>query len=93
MQTGNVTVRPELRAEWKHEFLDEALAIDSSFAGISRSSFTVHGPSRGRDSALLSAGLNVQWCSRIQTFVSYQAEVGRGSYEQQSVTGGLRVSF
>jgi fibronectin-binding autotransporter adhesin len=92
-QTGNVIVRPEVRAEWKHEFSDEALAIDSSFAGISNSNFTVHGPRRGEDSAVVGAGLNVQWSPAVLTFLNYQAELGRENYEQQSVTGGVRVNF
>ena len=92
-QLGSVIVRPQISAEWEHEFLDRALAIDSSIAGIPGSAFTVHGPARGRDSAVLSAGIAVQCPARMQAFADYRAEVGRNNYDQQSVTGGLRVEF
>ena len=92
-QIGNVNVRPEVRAEWKHDFSDDSLAIDSSFAGIANSSFTVRGPGRGEDSAVVGAGVSVQWSPSVLAFLNYHGEVGRENYDQHSVTGGVRISF
>jgi outer membrane autotransporter protein len=92
-QLGRAILRPQVRAEWKHEFSDDALALDSSFAGVSNSAFTVHGPRRGSDSAVVSAGVTAEWSPRLLTFINYYGEAGRENYTQHSVTAGFRVSF
>ena len=85
-------IRPEVRAAWQHEYNDRAYAIDARFIDCPNT-FTVHGPEIGRDAALVGAGLNVQWSSRVSTYVYYDGVLGRDNYDKNSVSGGLRISF
>ncbi len=50
-----------MSAQWQHEFLDTELPLNASFEQGSDSHFTVYGPKVGRDSALLTAAINVGW--------------------------------
>ena len=58
---GKILVTPNLRATWQHEYLYSALPVNAQFASGAGGVFTVHGPSVGQDSALLNAGVQVQW--------------------------------
>ena len=70
----------------------EIAAIDG-FAGIPGPSSTFFGSSEGHDSAVVSAGVSVQWTPAITTYVSYDGQLGRGNYDSNAVTGGVRISF
>ena len=90
---GNMIVRPEVRASWQHEYADRAYAIDSQFASGAGDIFTVWGPHIGRDAALVSGGVAVQWNERVSTYVGYDGVLGRDNYNSHNVSGGFRVSF
>ena len=93
LEVAGVVIKPELRAAWQHEFGDVASAVDSSFANVSGSSFTVHGPELGRDSMLLGAGFAVLWNERTSTYIYYDGELLKTNANSQNVSGGVRVSF
>lgn len=90
--SGAGLVTPSLSLQWQHEFLDHELAIRSSFANGAGSPFTLHGPSIGRDSALVSAGINVAWY-RYAIYLAYQAQLFCRNYESHSLLVGFRVSW
>lgn len=92
-KVGSVLVKPEIRAAWQHEYGDTAYDLTSSFANGAGGSFTVAGPQIGRDSALLGAGVSVQFSDRCGAFVYYDGELGRTNYHATAVTGGVRISF
>ena len=92
-KAGSVTIRPEIRAEWQHEFQDDTRSITAGFANGAGNNFTVTGPEIGRDSAILGAGVSVDWSKTITTYANYEAEIGRANYERQNVNLGLRLSF
>jgi outer membrane autotransporter protein len=87
--------RSEYRAAWKHEFDDTAYGIDSRFAlrALGTSLLTVRGPDVGRDSALVSSGTTILWNDRVSTYLNFDSEYGRKNYDNQSVSGGIRVRF
>ena len=93
IKAGRALIRPEVRAAWQHEYGDRAYQVDSRLASGAGGIFRVRGPSIGRDAALLGAGLNVQWNTRFATYVYYDGVLGRGNYDNNAVTGGLRVGF
>ena len=62
-------VRPELRAARRPEYGDMAYPIDSQFVSDAGGLFTAHGPTIGRNSALVSAAVAVQWNERVSTYV------------------------
>ncbi len=85
--------RPEVRAAYQHEYGTESYAVDLRLASGAGDIFTVHGPTIGRDSALVGAGFNMQWCSRFSTYVYYDGVLGRSNYENNAVSGGVRFGF
>jgi outer membrane autotransporter protein len=92
-QMGKIVLEPSLKAVWEHEYKYSALPITAGFAGIPESSATFFGPSEGHDSAVVSAGVSAQWTPSISTYVNYAGQLGRGNYDSNAVTGGVRISF
>jgi fibronectin-binding autotransporter adhesin len=92
-QIGKLVVEPSLKAAWEHEYKYSALPITAGFAGIPGPSATFFGPSEGHDSAIVSAGVSVQVTPAITTYVNYDGQLGRGNYDSNAVTGGIRISF
>jgi len=90
---GHVTVRPEVRAGWQHEYSDATLGITSRFASGAGPDFLVHGPGTGRDSLVLNAGVAILWTDRVSTYVYYDGELARTNYEANYVSGGFRIGF
>ena len=91
-QWGGTRVTPSFSAQWQHEFLDDQLPFEARFANDPSRLFTVQGPKIGRDSVLITAGLNIAW-SRYAVYLAYQADLGRKNYESQSALIGCRVSW
>ncbi len=89
---GGVVIRPEVRAQWQHEYLDSTASVESAFVG-GAGAFTVNGPSIGRDSLLLDAGASVQFSPSVSVFAYYTGEIGRTNYSSNAVNGGFRISF
>jgi outer membrane autotransporter protein len=92
-QIGTVLVEPSLRAAWEHEYKYSALPIRAGFAGIAGPADTFFGPAQGHDSAIISAGVSVQWTPMIATYVNYDGQLGRNRYGSNAVTGGVRISL
>ena len=92
-QIGKMVVEPSLKAAWEHEYKYSALPITAGFAGIPGPSSTFFGPSEGHDSAVVSAGVSVQLTPAISTYVNYDGQLGRGNYDSNAVTGGVRINF
>ncbi len=86
-------VEPSLKAAWEHEYKYSALPITASFAGIPGPSATFLGPREGHDSAVVSAGITVQWTPTLATYVNYDGQLGRERYGSNAITGGVRITF
>jgi outer membrane autotransporter protein len=92
-QLGKVIIEPSLKAAWEHEYLYSALPITAGFASIPGPSATFTGPAEGHDSAIVSAGVSVQWTPTLTTYLNYDGQLGRSNYDSNAVTGGVRISF
>jgi YVTN family beta-propeller protein/autotransporter-associated beta strand protein len=92
-KAGSVQLRPNLRASWQHEYFYSALPIEAQFASGAGSVFTVHGPAEGHDSALIDAGLDVQWTPTIGTYFGYDGQVGRTNYDSHAVLCSVHLDF
>jgi outer membrane autotransporter protein len=92
-QIGHIALAPFVKATWEHEFKYSALPVTAGFADISGPNETFVGPAEGHDSAVLSAGLSIQWTTFISTYVSYDGQLGRDRYNSNAVSGGVRVSW
>ena len=85
-QVGHAQIEPYLKVEWEHEFKYSALPITASLAGFPGPDETFYGPAEGQDSAVVSAGVSVQWTPAISTYASYDGQLGRGRYSSNAVT-------
>ena len=90
---GRVSLIPSLTATWEHEYKYSALPITVSAPLFSGLTETLSGPSEGHDSAIINAGLGVQWTATISTYVGYQGQLGRDRYDSNAVSGGVSISF
>lgn len=90
---GRVRITPQARVTWQHEFMDATQSIDSSFSSGPGPVFTVDGPEMGRDSALVTAGLTVQFNPSVAAYAFYTGQLGRTNYDSHNVTVGVRISF
>jgi uncharacterized protein with beta-barrel porin domain len=92
-KSGSILLTPFLDASWQHEFLDDSRGITSSFSDLGGGQFTVYTPSPGRESALLSTGLNIDINQMMTVFASYQVQIDPTDYFGQSVLAGLKLAF
>jgi outer membrane autotransporter protein len=90
---GKIILEPSIKAAWEHEYLYSALPITAGIAAVPGPSETFFGPSEGHDSAVVSAGISAQWAPAISTYIDYDGQLGRGLYDSNAVTGGVRFSF
>jgi len=90
---GGMKVTPQVRVSWQHEFLDSTQSMRSQFAFGNSPMFTVDGPNMGRDSALISAGVNLQVTSTLNIYAYYDGQVGRSNYVSNNVSLGLKYDF
>jgi outer membrane autotransporter protein len=88
-----IKITPQVRVSWQHEYLDSTQSIGSSFATAGSPVFAVSGPQMGRDSALVSAGVNVRFTPTISVYAYYDGQLGRTNYSSNSVTGGVKIDF
>ena len=92
-QFRGMTITPQVRLSWQHEFLDNPLSIDSRFASGNGSTFTVWGPEMKADRALISAGLSVQITPNLCAYAYYDGQLGNSRYSSNSVTAGVKFDF
>ena len=90
---GAMTLKPEVRAGWQHDYGDVTFGMQSSFANGAGPEFLVHGPATGRDSLVVGAGVALQFTDRVSTYVYYDGELARTNYQAHSVSGGFRFDF
>ena len=90
---GKVLVIPSVTTVWEHEYKYSALPITIGSALFGGATATLFGPSEGHDSAIINAGVGIQWTPRISTYVGYQGQLGRNRYDSNAVTGGVNFSF
>ena len=63
---------PEIRAEWRHEFLDEMNDITASMEGVPGYSFTVSLPPVDTDFAIFGGVLTASLGERMEAIAMYQ---------------------
>ena len=63
---GSVLLVPSIKAAWEHEFKYSALPITVSSVAFPGVAATLFGPSEGHNSAIINAGLGVQWTPKFR---------------------------
>ena len=92
-KAGPLLLTPFVDASWEHEFLDGERGITSSFSDIGLGQFTVLTPAAGRESALVTAGLNIDLSDALAFVLSYTAQLDPSDYFGQSISGGIKIAF
>lgn len=90
-QVCKMTLTPQVRAQWQHEYLDATRSIGASF--LPGGAFNVQGPDMGRDGVLLDAGLTLQLNARVGIYAFYTGELWRKNYSANSINGGVQIQF
>ncbi|OYV06823.1 MAG: hypothetical protein CFE26_04215 [Verrucomicrobiales bacterium VVV1] len=90
---NGMKITPQLRIAWQHEFLDSTQSIDSRFATGTSPLFSVDGPRIGRDRAVISAGLGIQFTPSVSGYVFYDGLLGGSGYSSNTVSAGVKMDF
>ena len=84
---------PNLSLAWRHDYQNGGIAIESAFANGAGGLFTVHGPTLGTDSAVVGAGVSIQWTDTVSTYMNYTTDFGRTGYMMQNLSLGVCYGF
>lgn len=82
----------EARGRWQHEFLDDAVALDTAFIGAVSASFAVQGARVARDSAILGIGLSTRAGRNVTLIADYDVRLNADD-TAHAVTAGLRAAW
>lgn len=85
-------VAVELRGRWQHEFLDDAMVLDTAFIGAPAASFPVQGARVARDSAILGLGLSARAGRYATLFADYDVRLNADA-TTHVFTAGLRATW
>lgn len=91
--TDQITLIPEGRVFWQHEFLNNSRSIGASLDGGSGPSFNYQTANPGRDSVLATAGISAQFGQRWNGNFYYTADFGNQSFVSHMISAGLEWKF
>lgn len=87
---SSIGLRPHARAAWLHEFSDNSRPIGASFGGAS---YAVSSRGAQRDSALLSAGLDLVINPHALVYADYSVQTGSVTRILSDWRIGVMVKF
>ena len=87
---GSALVRPHVRGAWIHELENDHRSIDASFGAID---YTVETRDPQRDSARLSAGVDVAFSPAVALYADYSIQTGHTSRVLGEWRAGLSIGF
>lgn len=85
-------VAVELRGRWQHEFLDDAMVLDTAFIGAPTAAFSVQGARVARDSAILGLGMSARAGRYATLFAGYDVRLNADA-TAHAFTAGLRATW
>lgn len=86
-------ITPEVSLAWRHDFLDDSIALNSQFASGAGSAFVITGPEMGGDSVIIGLGCSVQWKPAFNTYLNLTLQRGSSGYDSEFLNLGVRYSF
>jgi uncharacterized protein with beta-barrel porin domain len=94
ISTGIGVLLPQVRAEWRHEFKNDARTITSRFVNDpARTPLALVTDSPDRNFFALGVSLSATFRGGVAAFVSYEPVVGLAEVTSHSVVGGIRLEF
>lgn len=91
--TDKITIIPEVRMFWQHEYLQNSTALGASLDGGAGPSFDYMTTVPGRDSVFAGAGVSANFGKDFSVFLNYNTSFGRQDYISQMVSTGLNWKF
>ncbi len=91
--TKGVTLIPEVRAQWMHEFLNNAATISSSLDGGSGPSFGYGTSGPYRDSIFGGVGMSTKFGERWTASLFYNINFGNIDFTNNIISADLNLSF
>jgi fibronectin-binding autotransporter adhesin len=88
-----ITLIPEVRLFWQHEFLENPRAIGASLDGGAGPGFDFITSAPDRDAVFAGAGISAQFGHDWNAFFYYNADFGRQDYLGHMISTGLNWSF
>lgn len=89
----NISLIPEARIFWQHEFLDNPRGIGAALDGGAGPSFSFQTSTPDRDSVFTGAGISAQFGEKWNSFLFYNADFGRTDYVSHAISAGLGLTF
>ncbi|MDK3160201.1 autotransporter domain-containing protein [Kamptonema cortianum] len=93
LKLGRVILQPTVSARWQYEFGDTGKAVQARFGTLDSSVFNIQTTAPGRNSALVSAGLNAYLTETISVFGAYNLETDAADYTVHGVNAGFNWQF
>jgi outer membrane autotransporter protein len=90
---SNITLIPEIRGFWMHEFLNNPRNISSSLDGGSGPSFDYETSAPYRNSVFGGAGISAKFADRWSASVFYNVNFGAEGYTNNIISTSLGFSF
>jgi outer membrane autotransporter protein len=90
---NGMTITPQVRIAWQHEFMDSTQSMDSRFVGGRGPTFSVDGPHMDKDRAVLSAGLSAQITPTVTVYGFYDGHLGSSDYNSNQFSAGVKIDF
>lgn len=90
---SGLTLIPEVRMFWQHEYLQNSTTIGASLDGGAGPSFDYSTTVPARDSVFAGAGLSAAFGRNLGAFVYYNADFGRQDYLSHMISTGLNWKF
>jgi len=91
--TDKITIIPEVRMFWQHEYLQNSTALGASLDGGAGPGFDYMTTVPGRDSVFAGAGLSANFSKDFSVYLNYNTSFGRQDYISQMVSTGLNWKF
>jgi outer membrane autotransporter protein len=90
---SNITLIPEVRAFWMHEFLNNPRNISSALDGGSGPSFDYETDVPYRDSVFAGAGISAKFGDRWTASVYYNVNFGAANYTNNIISASFNIGF
>jgi fibronectin-binding autotransporter adhesin len=90
---SNITLIPEVRGFWMHEFLNNSRNISSALDGGNGASFDYETESPYRNSVFAGAGVSARFGDRWSASVFYNVNFGSENYTNNIISTSLGFSF